>query len=136
MAKKFGKFLLFTAAAGSAAAAVYYYLQKKEAANKDTAGECGEEASCSSHKHSDEASSEKKHSDDAASRNYVPLSPEPKTTSPEADQKTGTDQEKPEDTFTPLSQQLSQSSDSTGETVEEFFDEEDSDEAEPEFKEE
>ena len=29
MAKKFGKFLLFTAAVGTAAAAVYYYMQKK-----------------------------------------------------------------------------------------------------------
>ena len=30
MAKKFGKFLLFTAAIGTAAAAAYYYLQKKD----------------------------------------------------------------------------------------------------------
>ena len=29
MAKKFGKFLLFTAAAAAAGAGVYYYLQKK-----------------------------------------------------------------------------------------------------------
>ncbi len=33
MAKKFGKFLLFTAAVGTAAAAVYYYMQKKESGN-------------------------------------------------------------------------------------------------------
>ncbi len=29
MAKKFGKFLLFTAAVGTAAAAAYYYMQQK-----------------------------------------------------------------------------------------------------------
>jgi len=34
MAKKFGKFLLFTAAVGTAAAAVYYYMQKKESLNE------------------------------------------------------------------------------------------------------
>ncbi len=33
MAKKFGKFLLFTAAAGAAAAGVYYYLKKKSDKN-------------------------------------------------------------------------------------------------------
>ncbi|MFR8844124.1 MAG: hypothetical protein ACLVGL_03165 [Waltera sp.] len=30
MAKKFGKFLLFTAAVGTAAAAAYYYMQQKD----------------------------------------------------------------------------------------------------------
>lgn len=30
MAKKFGKFLLFTAAVGTAAAAAYYYMQQKK----------------------------------------------------------------------------------------------------------
>ena len=32
MAKKFGKFLLFTAAVGTAAAAAYYFMQKKDSA--------------------------------------------------------------------------------------------------------
>ena len=35
MAKKFGKFLLFTAVAGAAAAGAYYYFQKKAQAEAD-----------------------------------------------------------------------------------------------------
>lgn len=35
MAKKFGKFLLFSAAVGAAAAGVYYYLQNKDADDFD-----------------------------------------------------------------------------------------------------
>lgn len=35
MAKKFGKFLLFTAAIGAAAAGTYYYLQNKNVKSQD-----------------------------------------------------------------------------------------------------
>ena len=36
MAKKFGKFLLFTAAVGTAAAAAYYYMQQKDSKLKES----------------------------------------------------------------------------------------------------
>ena len=36
MAKKFGKFLLFTAAVGTAAAAAYYYMQQKDSQLKES----------------------------------------------------------------------------------------------------
>ncbi len=39
MAKKFGKFLLFSAAAASAAAGVYYYLKKQSAPEEETPDE-------------------------------------------------------------------------------------------------
>lgn len=129
MAKKFGKFLLFTAAVGSAAAAVYYYMQKKDAAQNtsededyDDFGDDPEEAS-------------------ESSRSYVPLTPEHKTASDEEPKPTEGD--KPADadsgktdTFTPLSEQLTQAAQTAEETVEEFFDEEDAEGVEPSIKDE
>jgi len=112
MAKKFGKFLLFTAAVGSAAAAVYYYIQKK-----DILGNSSEDADYDDFSEDTDNSAE-------ASRNYVPLNSDAK---PEAAGET-----KAEDTpadksnsFTPLSQQVEKVAEKTDETVEEFFDEED-----------
>lgn len=106
MAKKFGKILLFAAAAGSAAAAVYYYMQKRDAktiADEDDPDDLPME---------DFDASE-------ASQDYVPLTPEAKEEAqPQAQAKTDSD-------FTPLSQQLNQTTDTEEETVEEFFSEED-----------
>lgn len=104
MAKKFGKILLFAAAAGSAAAAVYYYMQKRDAktiADEDDPDDLPME---------DFDASE-------ASQDYVPLTPEAKE---EAQPQAKTDSD-----FTPLSQQLNQTTDTEEETVEEFFSEED-----------
>lgn len=72
MAKKFGKFLLFTAAVGTAAAAVYYYLQKK-----DVAGTVPEDEDYDDF-------SEDLDDDAEGSRSYVPLNTESK---PEAQEK-------------------------------------------------
>ncbi len=107
MAKKFGKFLLLTAAVGTAAAAVYYYMQKKDSANDIPADEDYDDFS------------EDFDGKTEASRNYVSLNTDVKTESPA--------EEKPEekDAFTPLSEQIKQTG-QTEETVEEFFDEEDS----------
>ena len=62
MARKFGKFLLFTAAVGSAAAAVYYFMKKESA--KEIVDEDYDDFSDDS-----EAESE-------SSRSYVSLNPE------------------------------------------------------------
>lgn len=103
MAKKFGKFLLFTAAVGSAAAAVYYYMRKKDSVIDIPADEDYDDFS--------EDLDDKTES----SRNYVSLNTDAKTESPAEE-----DSEK-KDTFTPLSEQVKK----TEETVEEFFDEDD-----------
>lgn len=105
MAKKFGKILLFAAAAGSAAAAVYYYMQKKDA--KTIADD--EEDTDDLPMEDFDASED--------SQNCVPETPKTKE---EAQPQAKTDSD-----FTPLSQQLNQTTDTEEETVEEFFSEED-----------
>jgi len=112
MANKFGKFLLFTAAVGTAAAAAYYYTHKKES---DMAMFMDDDDDYDDF--SDDLD------DDAEpSRNYVPLNMEPQETAEK-------DTESP---FTPLAEQISQESDNDmEETIEEFFDEEDSTDEEP-----
>lgn len=111
MAKKFGKFLLFTAAVGGAAAAVYYYMRKKDSDDMLFEDEDYDDFS------------EDLDEDAEPSRNYVSLTPDADT-----------------DTFVPL-EQVAQSADKTEEAVnedskpdadvEEFFDEEDATEEEP-----
>lgn len=110
MAKKFGKFLLFTAAVGTAAAAIYYYVQKKEAVNTEPEDDDYDDFN------------EDLDEDAEPSRNYVPL----KTESAPAEKA-------PED-FTPLEQVVKGADEASAqaeETVEEFFDEEDNSEEEP-----
>ena len=104
MAKKFGKVLLFTAAIGSAVGAVYYFLKKKDAAQ-----DAEEEDYDDFDEDKDTACSQ--------SGNYVPLNPEPKTEDAESKDSTG---------FTPLAEHVAQAAEKAEETVEEFFDEEDS----------
>lgn len=117
MAKKFGKFLLFTAAVGSAAAAVYYYMRKKDTDSDILEDEDYDEFN----EDLDEAAE--------PTANYVPLTPETKDASPDTSS---------EDSFVPLDQ-VAQNADKT-ETeedsksdveVEEFFDEDDETEEEP-----
>ena len=102
MAKKFGKFLLATAAIGTAVAAAYYYFQKKDADLSATIND-------------DEDFDDLDDTD--SSRNYVPLNCETVQSAEE-------DAATTEDSFTPLAEQISQAE----ETVEDFFDEEDSSE--------
>ena len=111
MAKKFGKFLLFTAAIGTAAAAAYYYLQKKDAVSTVPEDDDYDDFS----EDLDEVSE--------SSRNYVPLTPESKSVE---------EPEKKEE-FTPLNETVARLADKVEETVEEFFDEEDSTDEEPEI---
>lgn len=115
MAKKFGKFLLFTAAVSTVAAAAYYYARKKDVDSSypmdddddydDFSDDCDEPV--------------------GTSRNYVALNIN------------GQDVSTPEEDadFTPLSEQLANqeetSLEETVENVEEFFDEEDASEEEP-----
>lgn len=109
MAKKFGKFLLFTAAVGTAAAAACYFVQKKE--NQDATPEDEDY----------DDFSEDLDEDAGTSHNYVPLNHESKPASePEKD----AEPEKEEDAFTPL-EQVAKAAEKTEESVEEFFDEED-----------
>lgn len=112
MAKKFGKFLLFSAALGGAAAAAYYFFQKKDAdkllIEDDDYDDFSEDLE-------DEAESGKK---------YVSLTPDA------------------EESFVPLDKvakpenkdKESKSSDKDDADVEEFFDEEDGTDEEPPIK--
>lgn len=117
MAKKFGKFLLFTAAVGGAAAAVYYYLRKKDTDSDILDDEDYDDFS------------EDLDEDAEPTTNYVPLTPETKDSSPDTSE---------EDSFVPL-EQVAQNADKSGKDedgksdveVEEFFDEEDETEEEP-----
>lgn len=114
MAKKFGKFLLFTAVAGSAAAAACYYMQKKNASQKASEDEDYDNFT----------------KDDTTSKNdhtYVPLTPDTKNT-----EEKEPDSGEQDSCFTPLSQQLSQAAESAEESVEEFFNEDTEDMAAPE----
>lgn len=114
MAKKFGKFMLVTAAIGTAAAAAYYYLQKK-----DTASVPEDEDYDDFSEDLDEAPD--------SSRSYVPLTPETKS----ADETKDANESEKKDSFTPLTETVAQTVEKTEETVEEFFDEEDSADEEP-----
>ena len=108
MAKKFGKFLLFTAAVGSAAAAAYYYFRKKDAEYDLIEDEDYDDFS-------DDLN------DDAdTSKNYVTLTPDADTA-----------EEEKKDSFVPLNQVAQSTKANKNETekseteVEEFFDEDD-----------
>lgn len=109
MAKKFGKFLLFTAAIGGAAAAAYYYFQKKDTDNlmseDDDYDDFSEDLE-------DEAETGKK---------YVSLTPDTEENFVSLDKVA-----KPADKA-----KESKSGDKDDADVEEFFDEEDSGDEEP-----
>lgn len=112
MAKKFGKFLLFTAAVGAAGAAAYYYMQKKDAALLNDTDEDYDDFS--------------EDVDDSASRTYVPLSHE-NAPEKEAEAPAAADSSKTDNFFTPLAEKVSQAAETVKEdaagAVEKFFDE-------------
>ncbi len=120
MAKKFGKFLLFTAAVGAAGAAAYYYMQKKDAALLNETDEDYDDFS--------------EDTDDSASRTYVPLSHE-NAPEQEAGAPAAADSSKTDNFFTPLSETISQAAktEDAKEAVEEFFDEDTPAETSEEF---
>lgn len=111
MAKKFGKFLLFTAAAAAACAGAYYYLQSK---NKLAADYCG-----------DEDDDYDDFSDDLdeqeSNRSYVPLNHD--NTSAGQDAQAHSEEKKEEAPFEKLSSLVSDAAETAAEKVEEFFDE-------------
>lgn len=110
MAKKFGKFLLFTAAAGAAAAAVYCYMQKKDAENA---------VSADSDDDYDDFSRETTQKEEDTSRTYVSLNLD-NVAGENSSDKANTGDE----AFTPLSEQAArQNSTAAADAVEEFFDE-------------
>ena len=112
MAKKFGKFLLFTAAVGTAAAAIHYYLQKKDADNTEPEDDDYDDLSEDSH-------------------GYVPLTSDTGSDNAEsADEQP----ESKKEGFTPLKDAVEKAAEKTEDTienVEEFFDEEDGSDEEP-----
>lgn len=136
MAKKFGKFLLFTAAAGTAAAAAYYYMQQKDSKLKESSD--ADDDYDDFHEDLEESNE--------FSRNYVPLNTAPQTPAGDDTAKADTTNAAADaaanaetSDFTPLSDQAADLSEEEGETmenVEEFFDEEDADDAEPPINEE
>ena len=117
MAKKFGKFLLFTAAASAAGAAAYYYLRKKDTNFLDETDEDYDDFS-------------EDIEDESPSRTYVPLNhddiavPDSDSPKPESVQESAVNDN---DEFTPLTEQVSQATENiintVEESVEEFFDE-------------
>lgn len=131
MAKKIGKLLLFSAAIGSAIGAVCYFARKRNAEH-DSAEE-----------DYDDFSEEEAKDDD--SRSYVPLAPEGQTeepaqaAGPEEPACTDSAEECPDkkeeaagqDGFTPLAEQVTETAQKAEETVEEFFDEDSTDEEPP-----
>lgn len=122
MAKKFGKFLLFTAAVSSAVAAVYYFVHKKNGAQDSAEEEDYDDFSNDAEKDSD------------ASRSYVPLNPETSEAETAAPEETDPEKETEapaEEGFTPLADQVPQDSEKAEDSVEEFFDEEDGSDEEP-----
>lgn len=137
MAKKFGKFLLFTAAVGTAAAAAYYYMQQKDSQLKESSD--ADDDYDDFHEDMDESTE--------FSRNYVPLNTTAQTSAPKedagADPTPASEESKTASAeasdFTPLSDQTADLTGEEGETVEdveEFFDEEDADDEEPPVSEE
>lgn len=129
MAKKLGKFLLFTAAAGSVAAAAYYYMQKRSASQK-----ASEDEDYDNFTVDDE--------DAKGTHSYVPLTPDAKDIAEKeddaeakaedaspADETPKQDSGEQDSGFTPLFQQVSQAAETEAETVEEFFNEDTEDEA-------
>lgn len=112
MAKKFGKFLLFTAAIGAAGAAAYYYMQKKDFDLLNGADEDYDDFS--------------EDTEDGGSRTYVPLSHDDAPAQESDSQEEGA--------FTPLTEKVSAAVDTAKdelkETVENFFDEDASAETE------
>ncbi len=135
MAKKFGKFLLFTAAASAVGAAAYCYMKKKDA---ELMAELDEDY--------DDFSEDM---DIDSSRNYVPLTQDNGTSVADAaedlvedfvvdfeDAPVETPVEEPvdapaEDAFTPLTEKVAEVAEDVTEeveeTIEEFFDEDDED---------
>jgi len=142
MANKFGKFLLFTAAVGTAAAAAYYYVHKKDAADAMMQDDDDDY---------DDFSEDLDDDTEITSRNYVPLNAEAHpvseeaTTVPqeeaskdevyEASAPTAEPAATEESVFTPLAEKVAHVAESAEkkleETVEEFFDEESTDEEPP-----
>ncbi len=130
MAKKFGKILLITAAIGTAAAAAYYYMQKR-----DSVVDVPEDDDYDDF-------SEDLDSDTESSRNYVSLNTETKPEGNESPEEENVSEEEisseaesiseekkeseAQDTFTPLTEQVKIAEEKAAETVEEFFDENDS----------
>ena len=120
MAKKFGKFLLFTAAVGTAAAAAYYFVQKKNADMEMFRDDDDDY---------DDFSDDLEDDTDASTRSYVSLTRDGQGVS--EDTVVSMDDDDTSD-FTPLAEQLEQDvEDKLDETIEEFFDEEDSSDDEP-----
>ena len=109
MAKKFGKFLLFSAAAGAACAAAYYFLRKKDAV-----------PAVNDDEDFDDFSDDLDDDTDASSRNYVPLNREQTEENDAAgDTAAEADTQNP---ITPLAEEVMET---VTEKVEEFFDEDD-----------
>lgn len=122
MAKKFGKFLLFTAAVGGAAAAAYYYFQKKDTENISSEDEDYDDFS------------EELDDDPEIGKKYVTLSADGEASSEEPEKEK-------EEGFVPLGQVVQPVNTPDADTVnqeepevEEFFDEEDGSDEEPPIK--
>jgi len=113
MAKKFGKFVLFTAAAAAAGAGVYYYLKNKEALASDF-----DEEDEDYDDFSDDL-------EDETNRSYVALSHDGAASEDAAVAEADAEEVTEEAPFEKLSSIVSDAAETAEEKVEEFFDEED-----------
>ncbi len=125
MSKKFAKLLLVSAAIGSAVGAACYFIRKKNA-ELESAEEDYDDFS------------EEEETKPGDSRSYVPLTPETKaeeeeTPCEETSGETPASEEPApsQDTFTPLAEKVAQGVENAEETVEEFFDEDSTNEEPP-----
>lgn len=114
MAKKFGKFVLFTAAVAAAGAGVYYYLKNKEALASEFDVEDEDY---------DDFSDDLEETE--ANRSYVALSHDSAAPAEEATEEADAEESVKEAPFEKLSSIVSDAAETAEEKVEEFFDEED-----------
>lgn len=121
MAKKFGKFLLFSAAIGAVAAGAYYYLQNKNVASNDEFDDDDDFDDFS-----EDLDSE---SSDSAERSYVSLDFDTAETSNEdtSSEEATANTANEEATAKEALSNLEKAADSAKAEVEEFFDEDDED---------
>lgn len=110
MAKKFGKFLLFSAAVGAAAAGAYYYFQKKGSVDQEPVEEDEDY---------DDFSEDL--DDEASERNYVSLGKDT------FESVAGTMSDKAEDVKDATKTAAEEAVENVEEKIEEFFDDDDDD---------
>lgn len=136
MAKKFGKFILFTAAVSTAVAAAYYFLQKKEADSEmnsdedyDDFSETSDEDTAAGSRTYVELQRDSSSENEAQKTESTPSEKDaPLEESASLEEDTPLEDNTPPEDFTPLktmADAAANAAEQAADTVEEFFDEND-----------